>query len=135
MSTVSAQPSVAHQADILRAAVCVAAMDGNVCPTEMRCLRVLAERIGVGERSLQRLIHQARNRPDFYQQQFQALSADADFAIKSLLYVASVDGRVCEDERIVIRHFAESLGVDDARFEQILKSAERHAEMRNDAKA
>jgi len=117
-----------QQAGVLRAAVCVAAMDGEIARNERKCLDVLAKRIGVGECSLNRLIERTSTRIEDVRNQIEDLKHDADNVIKTMLYVASVDGHVCENERMVIRQMAETLGMNETRFEKILTAAERHAQ-------
>jgi len=76
--------------------------------------------------SLNAMVERARTDRYFFEEQFDALTADADETIKTLFHVALVDGDLESQERIVIQHFADKLGMSSDRFEQLLQSAERH---------
>jgi len=112
--------------EVLRAACCVAGVDGEICDREHPMLERLAEEAGVGRASLNAMVERARTDRYFFEEQFDALTADADETIKTLFHVALVDGDLESQERIVIQHFADKLGMSSDRFEQLLQSAERH---------
>ncbi|MHC4948737.1 MAG: TerB family tellurite resistance protein [Planctomycetota bacterium] len=113
--------------EVLRAACCVAALDGDISGTELPLLRRLAERAGVGSTSLEAMMDMAREDAGFFEKQMQFLRGDPDRAIKLLFQVAAADGRVGRPERIVVRYFADRLGMTEERFEQILRAAEKRA--------
>jgi len=118
---------VMSKVEILRAACCVAGLDGYVCDREHPLLNRLAELAGVGGASLQAMIDRAERDQNFYQEQFDALSADPELTIRTLLAVAAADRELSLNERVVLHHFATKLGLPDERFEQVLEEAEKRA--------
>lgn len=116
------------QVEVLRAACCIASIDGAISEHEEAVLRQLAEKVGVGQMSLKAMMDRAKRDPNFYQLQFQYLHADPDVAMKSLFRVAVSDGDMNANERVMLQFFADRLGVDDQRFEQFLAAAQKAAE-------
>lgn len=116
------------QVEVLRAACCIASIDGEITADEEAVLRQLAEKVGVGQMSLKAMMDRAKRDPNFFQQQFEILHADPDVAMKALFRVAICDGDMNPNERIMMQFFAGRLGVDDARFNQLLAAAEKAAE-------
>jgi tellurite resistance protein len=111
---------------ILRAACCVAGLDQRVDEREQRMLERLANQAGVGRTSLEAMIERATKEPNFYKEQFQLVTTDPDSTIKTLLCVAIADRDLTSDERVILQHFAEVLGMDAPRYEQLLKAAQKH---------
>lgn len=110
---------------ILRAACCVAGLDAEICEKERPMLEKLAEYAGVGKASLQAMIDRARTDPNYYQDQFRLFATDPEATITTLFVVACADGKLASAERIILHHFAEKLGLPEAKFEAILKAAEK----------
>ena len=111
--------------EILRAACCIAAIDNRVCARERSKLALLAEHAGVGTVSLNAMIARAESDPDFYQDQFSVLKTDPEATITALFTVACADGQIPSEQRIILRHFGDVLGLDEKRFNQILDAAEK----------
>jgi uncharacterized membrane protein YebE (DUF533 family) len=116
----------ADHAEILRAAICVAGIDGVVDDTERHWIEKLAAKIGVGDRSLEKLIQQAETDPDFYKVQLNTLQADPVLVVKALFGIAAADGVLMEQERVIIQHFAAKLGMTQSDFEKALATIEKH---------
>ena len=112
--------------DVLRAACCIAGIDEHIDDHELRMLRKLAEHVGVGNASLDAMMHRARTETDYYEDQFNLMCDDVDHALKVLFSVAVVDGELGDAERIMLQHFAALLGMTDARFDQLVRAAEWH---------
>ncbi len=121
------------EVELLRAACCIAGLDGDVCDEENSLLARLAEKIGVGPVSLAAMIERAETDPAFYEEQFQLVQKDPDEAMKILFAVAVADGVLLQTERVILHHFADKLGMPEERFEQLLRSAEKHAASETDA--
>ena len=115
------------QVQILRAACCVAGIDEHVNDRERELLERIAEHVGVGRASLRAMIDRAQSESDYYEEQLHLVRGDPDQAMKVLLSLAVTDKDVSADERIILRHFAGVLGMEGARFDQLLAAAERHA--------
>jgi tellurite resistance protein len=106
--------------EILRAACCIAGIDGAVDESEIPLLKELAHKAGVGAASMNAMIDRAERDPDFYQEMFRVLKADPEQTLQSLLEVARADGAVSDDERRLLSHFAEALGMEQSRFDEIV---------------
>ena len=119
--------SLMEQVDVLRAACCVAAADGEVNDTEAQLLERIARKAGVGEASRKAMLEMALTSPKFLESQFRFLMRDSERAIKVLLIVAKADGDISESEKLMITEFANRLEVDEDRFHALLRSAERAA--------
>ncbi len=109
---------------VLRAACCVAGLDRKVCERELPMLRRIAEYAGVGHASLQAMIHRAETDHDFYEEQFHLILTHPEATITALFSVACADGQLHEAERVILRFFADKLGLDEKRFEAILSAAQ-----------
>lgn len=109
--------------EVLRAACCVAGLDGEVTENERAVLDRLADNAGVGRVSLEAMIDRARRDQEFYKEQFRVLKADPGETIKALIEVARADGDEHVNERVVIGHFAERLGLSPAQCDAIWERA------------
>ncbi len=114
------------QVEVLRAACCIAGLDGRVCDAEHPLIKRLAEGAGVGAASLNAMITRAERDRNFYEEQFDLLKGEPEETMKTLFRVAVADGDVTQEERIVLRHFAKALGLNEKRFDELLSAAERH---------
>lgn len=120
--------SVIRRVEVLRAACCVAGLDGKVCEREHPLLQKMATEAGVGEASLRTMIDNAETDRSYYQRQFRLLKVDPDETMQVLFQVALADGRLTQEERVILRHFAETLGMETPRFEELLADAEAAAD-------
>jgi uncharacterized tellurite resistance protein B-like protein len=111
--------------EVLRAACCVAGLDGEVSARELPLLKQLAERAGVGRVSLEAMMQKATSDRAFYEQQLAYLNADVEDVIRVLFKVAMADGRLSVEERVVLRYFADKLKIPAERFERFLQAAEK----------
>lgn len=112
-----------QQVEVLRAACCVAGIDGHVAAAERRILRRLADEIGVGDASLTAMIERAENDKAFYAQQFKILKADPKQSMQLLFRVAVADGKLRKTEAVVVLRLAERLGVRRDTFDRWLAEA------------
>ena len=116
------------EVEVLRAACCIAALDDEVCQKERAILEKLRQRIGVGEVSFQAMLDRARRDHSFYEEQFKILQVEPDAAIKLLVSLAAADREITLNERVVLQHFAEKLGMTQERFEQIYAAGEKQTQ-------
>ena len=116
------------EVEILRAACCVAGLDGGVCQDELMLLQRLASEVGVGSMSLDAMIKRAEGDSDFYQELFQYVSADAEATMKLLFRLAIADRELHVNERVVLYEFSKRLGVSEERYEELLSAAETEIE-------
>lgn len=120
------------EAQLVRAACCIAGLDENVCEKERPLLEKLARGAGVGQASLEAMIDRARNDQDFYREQFSVLKPEPDRAIRVLVQVAMADGQITQEERVILHHFAERLEVDDEKFNRLLEKAEQKLQQKSE---
>ncbi len=111
--------------EILRAACCVAGLDGTISENELVILQHLATDAGVGAASFKAMRDRATSDPNYYEQQFRFLRGDPEESMKTMLRVAVADGELHPNERIVLQAFATKLGVSDERFGQMIAAAEK----------
>ena len=116
---------VMDQVETLRAACCIAGLDEHIAASERSVLDELARRVGVGKASLDAMIGRAKRDGDFYEQQFRIIKTDAEATMQKLLSVAMADQQLTVDERVVLAHFAEKLGMEAKRFDALLAAAEK----------
>lgn len=117
-----------QQVEILRAASCVAGVDGRAGKRERKLLDRLAGKVGVGFASLEAMIERAETDERFRAEQFRILKSDPNNALHALLSVACVDGVITDGEREILREFATRLEVKPEKFEQLLARAEEYLE-------
>jgi len=114
------------EVEILRAACAVAGLDQRISPEERKVLQMLADRIGVGEMSLNAMMARATKDQAFFQEMFTILRHDPEETMKTMVAVAMADGELIENERVVLHHFSGLLGLSEARFEVLIQAAEEY---------
>ena len=124
--------SLMEQVEILRAACCIAAADGEISDAERGFIERLAVKAGVGRASREAMIEQGLTSPKFIESQFRFLLSNADRAIKVLMIVASADGAIGEAEETLVRNFAARLSIDEGRLEQLLRAGQDAADQHVD---
>ncbi len=114
-----------HLAEIVRAACAVAGLDERICKHERPMLQRIAKAAGVGTVCLNAMLQRAENDPDFFEEMFNTLRTDPETTVRQLLRVAAVDGEIARNERIVLSHLAQKLGMAEQRFAALLDEAEQ----------
>ena len=109
--------------EILRAAVSVVGIDGEIHEHEQSLIDKLAGEIGVGLASRTAMLERGKKDPEFFQQMFRVLKTQPDQTMLILLRAAMADGELSDPEMKVLKHFAEKLEVDDATFEDLVQKA------------
>ncbi len=109
--------------EILRAAVCVVAVDGEVTAEENTLIEKLAKDIGVGLASRTAMLERGKNDPDFCQQMFNVLKTDPDETMLTLFHSAMADGKLQDSEIRVLQHFATKLDIDEGAFANLVEKA------------
>ena len=110
--------------EILRAACCVAGIDGEICEREHPLLKRMAHAAGVDADWLNANLERALNDPLYFEHQFHLLQTDPEETMRVLFKVATVDGRFSLPERVILQHFAGKLGMERERYEQLLRDVE-----------
>jgi tellurite resistance protein len=106
--------------DILRAACCVAGIDGDANEAQAAVLNRLAREVGVGKASLGAMIERAETDKTFHEEQFKVLEFEPKTTMATLLEVALADGELSASEADVLRILAGRLKIDSGMFEQLL---------------
>ncbi|MFK7769801.1 MAG: TerB family tellurite resistance protein [Mariniblastus sp.] len=114
-----------QKVDVLRAACCVAGIDGQPKESELAVINKLAGEVGVGRASLEAMIDRGATDPNFYQEQFKILKSDPQQSMAALLEVAMADGHITENETLVLRGLAGRLEVPEAVFDQLITGANK----------
>ncbi|MEL7499684.1 MAG: hypothetical protein AAFN77_18920 [Planctomycetota bacterium] len=109
-----------EKVDLLRAACCVAGIDGNTGDPEFAIINRLASEVGVGQASVQAMIERGVEDPTFHQEQFRVLKADPQQSMAVLLEVALADGKITDGETGVLRALSQKLNVPGNVFDQLL---------------
>lgn len=117
-----------HKVEVLRAACCVAGLDGTISEKEMPLLQALATDAGVGAASFKAMRDRATSDRNYYEQQFRFLRGDPVDSMKTMLRVAVADGALHPNERVVLDVFAKKLGLSDEKYQQLLAAAEQIVE-------
>lgn len=117
--------SMSH-VEILRAACCVAGLDGQISDGEAALLQRLANQAGVGSASLNAMQNRAKSDPQFYKEMFRILHTEADSTMKVLYCVAVADHELQPEEAAVLAHFAKLLGMDETRLAKLQAAAAKH---------
>ena len=110
------------EVEILRAACCIAGLDGEICESEERLLRELQEQAGVGEASFGAMLERARTDDDYHKDVLNVLRADTERVMKIMIEVARADGDISINERAIIRHLGEKIGADLESLDDLLGS-------------
>jgi tellurite resistance protein len=115
------------QVEVLRAACCVAAADGETTDAERELLGKLAKQTGVGSASLEAMVSRACEDDGFCNEQFRVLKAEPKEAMSILLEVAMCGGVISDAETSILRVFADKLDVPTDVFELLLEKAKEIA--------
>lgn len=119
-----------EEVELLRAACCIAGLDGRVSEPELRIIEKLADRVGVGSMSLKTMLELGRTDPDFYEQQLHMVQHDPVRTMRTLLRVAAADGAVTTNERVILNYFTEKIGLGRERFDAIVDELKKKARQR-----
>ena len=106
--------------DLLRAACCVAGVDGDASDAEMKVIAKLVRETGVGKASLQAMIDRSIKDHDFYKEQFRVLKADPAESITYLLQVAMADGKLTDGEIHILEKLSQSLDIPAEDFQKLI---------------
>lgn len=109
-----------QKVDVLRAACCVAGVDGQPNEAEMGVIQKLADEVGVGQASLEAMIARGSSDPDFHHQQFRVLKQDPQESLAALIEVAKADGTLSPEEIGVLKALSEKLELSSEIFEQLI---------------
>ncbi len=105
--------------ELLKATIALAVADGKVRRSEMGVVKGLAQRVGVGETSLQAMFEAAERDESFADDILIRSKDKARAAIKLLVGQARIDGEISDEEREVIVRVATSVGITHAEFGEL----------------
>ena len=112
-----------RQVEMLRAACCVAGVDGHASDAEQQILKRLAKEVGVGAASLSAMIELAETDEQYYTQQFRVLKADPQETMQLLFRISLADGSLRKDEALVLKRLSQRLEVPSEQFDTWLGQA------------
>lgn len=116
--------------EVLRAACCIAGLDGQITPGEQTMVQKLADKAGVGAMSLKAMCDRAKSDKNFYKEQFRILHADPGITMTAVMGVAIADGALGNEELEVLKVFAERLGMNAEAFEKLTATARKVIEQK-----
>ena len=109
-----------QKVEVLRAACCVAGIEGNIQECELPLLQKIAKEVGVGKASLDAMMERAKNDANFHEEQFQILKSEPQKCMATVLEVAMCDGKVTDAETHVLKSLSQKLNVSDETFQQLM---------------
>lgn len=110
-----------RKVEVLRAACCVAGVDGHTTDTERKVLQRLAGEIGVGYASLSAMIEQAETDKGFYNEQFRVLKSEPKDTMQLLFRIAVVDEKFSHEEALVLKRLSQRLNIPPKIFDRWLQ--------------
>ena len=111
--------------ELLRAACCVAGVDGRAGKIEKMMLAKLAADAGIEATLLAKTLRRAETEEDFYATQFRKVTTDPEATLEFLFQFALTDRVLTIRESNVLYRLAMRLGVSEERFEALRKAALR----------
>ncbi|MDA7858276.1 TerB family tellurite resistance protein [bacterium] len=117
-----------QEVEVLRAACCVAGIDGKITEDEMAMINKLAARAGVGRASLEAMVARGESDPEFYKEQFRVLKENPRRSMVDILRVATADRVLSNDEIGVMRKFAEKLNISPESFDAAIDKVSQRSE-------
>lgn len=117
-----------QEVEILRAACCVAGIDGEVTENELVMINKLAAKAGVGRASLEAMIERGKADPEFYKEQFRVLKDQPKKSMVAIFKVATADKSLSADEINILRKFAEKLGISSESFDAVVEKVSQRSE-------
>lgn len=114
--------------DVLRAACCVAGIDGKVSEPERAILDRMGREVGVGKASLQAMVERAQRDPEFHKEQFRILKFDPTSTMSTLLEVALADKKLSDAEIDVLRILGDKLKVKPEHFDELIAAVREKLE-------
>ena len=112
-----------EKVEILRACCCVTGAGGQTTEQERAMLEKMAKEVGVGNASLEAMIHRGESDPDFCQEQFRVLKSDPFQTMTVLVNAALTDGKLTDEETAMLRRLSGNLGMTEEEFEEVLTTA------------
>lgn len=110
----------AQKVALLRAACCVAGIDGEATEAELNVIGKMVKETGVGKASLQAMIDRSINDENFYKEQFRVLKSDPNESMTYLIQVAMADGKLTDSEIHVLQKLSQRLDVPEDQFEKLI---------------
>lgn len=109
--------------ELIQAACCVAASDGEISSSERRFLQRLAIGAGIDADALAVMIERAETDESFLDDQFRIAGIDPRKTMDVLFKLAIVDGKLRKPEAVTLRKLAGQMGITPDRFQKWLKKS------------
>lgn len=121
-----------EKVDVLRAACCVAGIDGAIGDPERQVIKRLADEVGVGRASLEAMMDRGQRDAEFYREQFRVLKVDPQESMAVLLEVALADGALNQREVGVLEALSQKLAMPPSVFAALVARVNRDADPSTD---
>lgn len=117
-----------EEMELLNAALALAMIDGRLSRSEMGVIQGLANRIGVGQISLEAMVTRARSDPNMHQDLKVKSEKRARKILSLLVAQARIDGVISDAERELLVKLAVQLGIDTDQFGNLYAEGVAHAD-------
>lgn len=114
--------------ELLKAALAVAAADGQMRRSERGVIEGLAARVGVGQASLDAMMVSAERGDSLAYDIVMKSPKSARIALELLVGEARIDGEIAQKERALLAWIASKLGIKGDDFENVYKAGIRRAD-------
>jgi hypothetical protein len=112
-----------QELELLRAACCIAGVDGEINEPEKAVLGALAKRVGVGAASLRAMMELATTDAKFRDDQIGLVHSDPRRSFETLYRMARVDPDVGEAQRSLLTRFGRRLGLSVEEMNEVITRA------------
>jgi len=112
-----------EELEILKAACCVAGVDGGVSDQEMMLLRALVDDAAVGQASFKAMLDRATAEPDTYRDEFDLPRGDPTEVMKTLVDIARAQGGPTPQQRDLLHFFADRIGFAHEQLDDLMTRA------------
>jgi tellurite resistance protein len=114
--------------ELLRAAMAVAAADGELRRSEMGVVEGLATRVGIGKASFDAMLEAAEHDDSIADNILIHSKERARSALELLVALARIDGEISEQERGVLVRIAAGLRITEDEFQNVYKEGIKRAD-------
>ena len=125
-----------EELDLLKAAIALAAADGELRRSEKGVIEGLALRVGVGRVSFDAMVEAARCDDSIADNILMSSKERAHSALELLIAQARIDGQISREEREVLVRIATSLEITGDEFQHLYEAGIKRADrLRKERKA
>jgi tellurite resistance protein len=125
---------VHEQVEVIKAAIVLAVADGKLSAGERGLLEGLAQRVGIGQASLNAMVERAKSSPAAREELFRHQPSDPEQVMELLVATARLDGEIADAERQLLVDIMQRLGIAAERFAAVYQRGVARADALRKAK-